>query len=57
MKMLSSFTHPPLVTNLCTFRSSAEHKRRYSEVLETVVIDFDSKSIICDPLCKNHAKV
>ncbi len=29
--ILSSFTHPNVVTNLCEFLSSAEHKRRYFE--------------------------
>jgi len=29
MKIRSSFTHPQVVSNLYTFLSSADHKRRY----------------------------
>jgi len=31
MKILPSFTHPQVVSNLCEFIYSAEHKRRYFE--------------------------
>jgi len=31
MKILSSFTHPKVVPNLCVFICSAEHKGRYLE--------------------------
>jgi len=31
MKILSSFTHPQVVSNLYEFLSSVEHKRRYFE--------------------------
>ncbi len=46
MKILSPFTHPPLVPNQYEFLSSAEHKSRYFEEcvtkLLTVAIDFNS---------------
>jgi len=31
MKILPSFTHPQVVSNLCEFIYSAEHKKRYFE--------------------------
>ncbi len=31
MKMLSSFTHPHVISNLYEFLSYVEHKRRYFE--------------------------
>jgi len=46
MKILSSFTHPQVVSNLYEFLSSAEHKGRYfEELLEPMfsTINFHSR--------------